>query len=199
MHRALGRHMRHNVVAYIALFFAMGGTGAYAANEWTGANIKDETLTGADVKGKPATSSSSLVEGTLTGNDVRGSSGVDGSITSLDIKNGSLLKGDFKAGQLPAGPQGPTGEQGPQGPAGGVLGRVIVAHSTALPAFSNADIEVVCPSGKVVIGGGASTYRYNPITFSAPDPSSEMWLAKAHNGGPANDALTAWGVCANAE
>ena len=48
MHHTLGRHMRHNVVAYIALFFAMGGTGAYAVNEWTGSNIKNETLTGAD-------------------------------------------------------------------------------------------------------------------------------------------------------
>ena len=37
------------------------------------------------------------------------------------MKNGSLLKRDFKAGQLPAGPQGqpgPQGQQGPQGPKG---------------------------------------------------------------------------------
>ena len=27
-------HARHNAVAYLALFVALGGTSAYAANEW---------------------------------------------------------------------------------------------------------------------------------------------------------------------
>ena len=45
-------------------------------------------------------------------------------VTSAKIKNGSLLKADFKAGQLPAGarggegPAGPTGAAGASGPAG---------------------------------------------------------------------------------
>jgi hypothetical protein len=33
-------------------------------------------------------------------------------VNSSKVKNGSLLEGDFKAGQLPAGPQGPKGVQG---------------------------------------------------------------------------------------
>ena len=32
MLRRLGRHIRHNVIAWLALFIALGGTGAYAAN-----------------------------------------------------------------------------------------------------------------------------------------------------------------------
>src|SRR3954462_14693065 len=32
-------------------------------------------------------------------------------VNSSKVKNGSLLEGDFKAGQLPAGPQGPNGIQ----------------------------------------------------------------------------------------
>jgi hypothetical protein len=40
------------------------------------------------------------------------------SLLSSDIRNGSLLATDFKAGQLPSGPQGPAGLQGPAGPAG---------------------------------------------------------------------------------
>jgi hypothetical protein len=36
-------------------------------------------------------------------------------VISSKVKNGSLLKADFKAGQLPAGPQGPQGPQGSQG------------------------------------------------------------------------------------
>ena len=36
-------------------------------------------------------------------------------ITSTDVKDGSLLSTDFRAGQLPQGPKGDQGERGPQG------------------------------------------------------------------------------------
>lgn len=39
-------------------------------------------------------------------------------VTSVKVKNFSLLRTDFKRGQLPAGPRGPQGLQGPQGPQG---------------------------------------------------------------------------------
>jgi hypothetical protein len=39
-------------------------------------------------------------------------------VTGPKVKNGSLLAADFKAGQLPRGPQGPKGDPGPQGPKG---------------------------------------------------------------------------------
>src|SRR4029450_241005 len=42
-------------------------------------------------------------------------------VTSAKVKNHSLFAADFKAGQLPAGPQGPQGpkgDTGPQGPRG---------------------------------------------------------------------------------
>ncbi len=41
-------------------------------------------------------------------------------VTSAKVKNGTLLAKDFKAGQLPAGPQGAKGEQGEPGPAGSI-------------------------------------------------------------------------------
>lgn len=41
-----------------------------------------------------------------------------GAVTSKKVKNASLLKKDFKAGQLPAGPQGPAGAAGPRGATG---------------------------------------------------------------------------------
>ncbi len=58
---------------------------------------------------------------------VNGSKITKSSITSKQIKNGSLLAADFKKGQLPRGaagargaqgPQGAQGAQGPQGPQG---------------------------------------------------------------------------------
>jgi hypothetical protein len=39
-------------------------------------------------------------------------------VISSKVKNGSLLRADFKSGQIPAGPQGPAGPAGPQGPPG---------------------------------------------------------------------------------
>src|SRR4051794_22927723 len=52
----------------LALFLVLAGGTAYAVNEWTGANIVNESLTGSDVKA-PAT-----VDGTLTGADVKADS-----------------------------------------------------------------------------------------------------------------------------
>ena len=40
------------------------------------------------------------------------------SVNSAKVINGSLLRKDFKAGQLPQGPRGPRGLGGPAGPAG---------------------------------------------------------------------------------
>ena len=112
-----------NVVATIALFVALGGS-SYAAIKVTGKNVKDSSLSGKDIKNS-----------TLTGSDV---------------KNRSLLEVDFKAGQLPAGPQGA------QGPAG--------APATKLWAR-------VTGAGVLVAGSGATGVtrtaagRYN-VTFN---------------------------------
>jgi hypothetical protein len=45
------RHLRRNAVAYVALFVALGGTGAYAAATITGAQVVDNSLTSKDVVG----------------------------------------------------------------------------------------------------------------------------------------------------
>jgi hypothetical protein len=71
------------IVAYMALFAALGGT-SYAA-----------------VK--------------LPKNSVGSKQIKKNAVSASKVKNGSLLKADFKAGQLPAGPKGP---QGPSGAAG---------------------------------------------------------------------------------
>src|SRR5215475_4483450 len=39
-------------------------------------------------------------------------------VTGAKVKNHSLLAADFKAGQIPAGPQGPQGPKGDKGAAG---------------------------------------------------------------------------------
>jgi hypothetical protein len=91
---------------------AMGGT-AYAVNEWTGANIQDETLTGADIRGRGATSSTAPVNGLITTYDIAGQAAdathgtpeapgtlttwdiADGQIRGIDLANGTIANGDL--------------------------------------------------------------------------------------------------------
>jgi hypothetical protein len=89
--RVRRRPQHATVVAYLALFVALGGS-SYAAVRIGSTEIVDNSVRSKDIRN----------------NDVR----------STDVLNGSLLAGDFKAGQLPAGPQGDSGPQGPQGPPG---------------------------------------------------------------------------------
>src|SRR4051794_5813222 len=72
------RHLRSNLVAYVALFFALSSTTYAAATKLVAPN----------------------------------------SVGSPQVINGSLLKKDFKAGQVPRGPTGARGAQGLEGPAG---------------------------------------------------------------------------------
>jgi len=77
MHRVI-RHLRRNVVAYLALLFALSGTSYAAATKLLPAN----------------------------------------SVGTKQVINGSLLKKDFKPGQLPRGVRGPQGSPGRAGPQG---------------------------------------------------------------------------------
>jgi hypothetical protein len=97
-----------NVTSVLALFVALGGTSAYAVNEWNGTNIQDETLTGVDVKGKAATASTAAVNGGLTGADISGQAAdpalsqpfVQGSLTGSDVKDSSLATEDIRNNSL---------------------------------------------------------------------------------------------------
>ena len=87
------------VVAYLALFVALGGT-SHAAVKITGKNVPKDALTGADIKkltGKDVTNNS------LTGADVK-------NLGSGDVSNGRLRAEDFAPGQLPRGEPGAPGE-----------------------------------------------------------------------------------------
>ena len=84
------RRPRHaTVVAYLALFVALGGT-AYAINKIDGEDIGKRSIPGNRL--------------------------AKGSVGTKEAKD--LLAKDFKAGELPAGTQGPQGEPGAAGAAG---------------------------------------------------------------------------------
>jgi Collagen triple helix repeat (20 copies) len=89
------------VVAYVALFVALGGT-SFAAVMVTGRQVKDGSLTGTDLK-----------NGSVTGKDLK-----NRSVTTYDIRDGSLMAKDFKFGQLPAAAAGAQGLRGFKGDTG---------------------------------------------------------------------------------
>jgi hypothetical protein len=124
------------VVALTALFVALGGTG-YAALTITGKNVRNSSLTGRDIK--------------------------NNSVRSADVAG--LLAGDFKAGQLPAGPQGAAGPAGPQGQKGdkgdkgntGDKGETGAAGTARAYALVNANS---CPSNFCEIQKGNGKVAY---------------------------------------
>ena len=74
-------------------------------------------------------------------------------VTSAKVKNRSLLRADFAAGQLPAGPAGPTG------PAG-LSGVERVDTTSASNSVTSKTQATTCPAGKRLLGGGV---RLNPL------------------------------------
>jgi hypothetical protein len=144
------RHLRRNLVAYLALFVALSSSG-YAATS---------TL--------------------LPKNSVGTRQVINHSLLRQDFKPGTLLRGPAgpRGASGATGQTGPTGPAGPAGPAGaaGAAGsprppgpvNVTYAKSglTALPANSQVKQVAVCPSGMVVTGGGALTPSADTATHA---------------------------------
>jgi hypothetical protein len=134
-----------NVIASVALFMAMGGTGYAALN-----------LPKASVGAKQ------LKAGSVTAKKVK-----SGAITSAKVKNGSLLGTDFKAGQLPAGPQGPVGPQGQTGAPGSAVGFASVRGDGV---FLN-DFAKNITAANVTHTASTGTYCFSGMPFT---PRSAM-------------------------
>ena len=92
------RHLRANVIAYAALFVALGGT-SYAA-----ASLPKNSVGSKQIKA-----------GAVHTSDI-----ASNAVTSAKVKNGSLQTKDFKASELVTlkGPKGDKGDKGDKGAAG---------------------------------------------------------------------------------
>lgn len=89
-----------NVVSTISLFVVLGGTGFAAV-----------TL-----------SANSVGSRQIRNGQVRNADLARNAVASGKVRDGSLLRRDFKAGQVPAGPAGPKGAKGDPGPSTGKAG-----------------------------------------------------------------------------
>jgi hypothetical protein len=159
-----------NVMATIAVFVALGGSG-YAAIKLPKNSVQSKQIKNGQVKGADIAANA---------------------VTSAKVKNGALLAADFKAGQLPAGatgapgPKGDAGDKGDKGDTGdkgdkgdkgdtGTFGTVAAYSFT--PAVDLADgakqsIDVTCPADTIAIGGGgrgdATQSEETEVTSSRP-------------------------------
>ena len=162
------RHLRSNLVAYVALFFALSSTTYAAATKLVAPN----------------------------------------SVGSRQVINGSLLKKDFKSGQLARGPVGPTGARGAQGlegaagrtgaagapgvqgPPGPVSLRFVSSPWTPVAAGTQVTQVAVCPAGMVAIGGGTfndsidTTVNINSSDWdSTTGGTPNEWVGSMDNAG----------------
>ena len=182
------------VMACLALGIALGGTGSAAV-----LNVPEGSVTTAKIQ-NGAVTTAKLKNDAVTADKVAANA-----VTSGQVKNGTLLKEDFKSGQLPAGPPGPAGPRGLPGPKGapGVSGLERVDASTSSSSANSKSVVATCPSGKRVIGGGAQATGNGAnkvsINQNFPDSAGNKWNAQAvevvSTGQPWQ--LQAFGLCAN--
>jgi hypothetical protein len=143
------------------------------------------------------------------------------SVGTKQVVNGSLLKKDFKSGQLPRGargPAGPAGAQGLPGPAGsagaagapgqtgppGPANLTYIEETVAVAAGITVTAFAACPPGLVVTGGGEFTDAFNTTGVNVTDsdwaPSTldgppTRWFATVNNGSASLLNFTVDAIC----
>jgi hypothetical protein len=133
-------------------------------------------------------------------------------VISSKVKNGSLLKADFKSGQIPAGPQGPAGPAGAAGPAGpagpqgvqgiqGPPGPVTLNYQQSAPIPNPAGVQthgsVACAAGQKVTGGGAfSSSGSTSVNINSSYPvGNSTWAVDMNNASGGAATFTVYAIC----
>lgn len=157
-----------NVVAFIALFIALGGS-VYAAGKISGAQIKPDSLPGNRIKPK-----------SLTGKQVKPKS-----ITGKQIKANSLGAKQIDESTL-------------KGVAASTIGVVHYATVTvpiSASILGGNQGTAVCPAGTYVIGGGATVNNAVGayVNDSGPSATHAGWTATAY--GEPDTTMTVTAIC----
>lgn len=148
MRKLLRRPSPAMIVACLALLVALGGTSVAAVSQLARNSV-----------GTPQLRNSAVTNAKVRNN----------AINSAKVRPRSLLRSDFAAGQLPAGPVGPQGPGGPAGPAGaagpaGVIGAITVRTNSGLVAggiahngeYVSTRVTASCQGNERAISGGTS-------------------------------------------
>lgn len=188
MHRIWRRPSPAMVVASLALLLALGGASFAAATALAPHSVGTLQLK------KFAVGTDQLKTNAVLG---------------TKIKNGTLSKLDFAAGQVPIGPQGPQGPQGPaggQGPAGAVgpAGPAGGFDATKfhIKSFPSVNInngnygggDYSCDSGQSALSGGINSgYRFE-VEFLMP-VSTSTWRIRLYNDSSGSESFQPTLVC----
>ena len=189
--RFFNRHT--TVVAYLALFAALGGS-AYAAVTVTGKQIKDGTVTAKDVKNR------SLGAGELSRSAISSLSGDRGPAGPQGAPGPQGIPGE----QGLPGPIGETGAPGPQGEQGAPgLSQIEYKVSGGVSVPKDQTVgDQVDSAGKTVLGGGVAQFpsgapmRVVSSAPGGPNGNSSGWSVQVHNEGGSNFSAYTWAVCA---
>jgi hypothetical protein len=129
----------------------------------------------------------------------KGDTGAQGPAGEPGPQGSPGLKGD-------TGAQGPQGNPGSQGTAG-ISGYEIVAFESVANSISHKDVDVLCPVGKRVLGGGGRVVTSTgfesgsaPIVIRASDPFGDSgWTITAEEISPynVNWFVRTYAICAN--
>jgi hypothetical protein len=132
-------HLKSNLVAYVALFVALGGS-SYAAVSLAPGSVRTRALAKGSVTHKKLAANS---------------------VTTANVANHSLTRADFKLGAL-SGP-GRGGGQGPAGPAGRSGGAYVGARANS----SGAVVAPHGSSTNVPLSGGTWTQESGELDLIA--------------------------------
>jgi hypothetical protein len=160
MHRRLIAHAKHNVVAYLALFAALGGT-SYAAVRLTPGSVTTRALA------RGAVNHSKLAANAVNGRNI-----IDGTLTRSDLAAGtlaSLTNGSKGGGGKATGPAGPAGATGPAGADGSaaIIARARGTASVSAPHGATTSVPVdtgtwTQDTGDVDLVTGSATIKTPP-------------------------------------
>jgi hypothetical protein len=124
--RRISNYIRHNLIAFLALFFALGGGAAWAANTIGSADIIDGQVKSADIGdgevkeadvgqgavASPELKNDSIVAGDVAPNSLGGGRIADGSLTGADVDESTLDLGDAARAYARVAPALCTGTPG---------------------------------------------------------------------------------------
>ena len=162
------------LLGIVAVVLAMTGS-AFAASKITGAQIKDGTLTGRDLKNRSI-----------------GSSKLDGTALA-----------ELEGPQGASGPAGPTGPSGPAGPAGPSAVGGLTPVTSAQVSFAGqyaTTVTAYCPAGQRVVSGGGASISLSGIAASQANVTRTGWFVVGGTNDPsvANQYVQAYAQCAPA-
>ncbi len=201
-----------NVVAVMALFFALGGSAyAVAAGKIDGSQIAPSSIPGNRLEAKAVGTNqlkpSSIGADQLKGNAVATKQLQSGAVTGPKIKAGSIGASQIQSGSI-TGTQVKSGSLGAtqinQTTLTGISAANIhtVQYVTATVALSSSSATgtsttATCPTGMKIIGGGAtlSNKEFGSIFESAPTAERNGWYANGFLGEKVSVTMTVTAIC----